>query len=153
MRFESSGRMLALSFNWTRGAAGVRAEASGRCYHRAMLSRPFAPATLYGLRLGRTVLLWLAVAMALAQVVAIRHAYSHPPGESSRQSGGKHPGGLAQCEACIAAVALGTAAPPPVPLLFAPLAQQLPQLLAPTDQTVAPQLRPYAIRAPPASSS
>ena len=118
-----------------------------------MLSRQFAPATLRGLRLGRTLLLWLAVLVALAQVVAIRHAYSHTPGESSRQSGGKHPGGLAQCEACIAAVALCTAAPPAVPLLFAALARQLPQRFAPVDQLVVPHVRPYAIRAPPASSS
>lgn len=118
-----------------------------------MLSRPFAPATLRGIRVARTVLLWLAVVVALAQVVAIRHAYSHTPGETSRQSGGKHPGGLAHCEACIAAVALGTAAPPPVPLLFAALAQQLPQLVAPADQVVAPRQQPYAIRAPPAISS
>ena len=98
-------------------------------------------------------LLWLAVLVALAQVVAIRHAYSHTAGEAGRQSSGKHPGGLAQCEACIAAVALGTAAPPAVPLLFAALARQLPQLLAPVDRFVAPRLRLYAIRAPPASSS
>ena len=98
-------------------------------------------------------LVWLAIMVALAQVVAIRHAYSHTPGESSRQSSGKHPAGLAQCEACIAAGALGTAAPPAVPQQYAPLARQLPQLVAPAHQLIAPQLRPYAIRAPPASSS
>ena len=122
------------------------------CYHRAMVSPHFACATLRGLRFGRAVLLWLAVLVALAQVVAIRHAYSHTAGEPSRQSSGKHPGGLAQCEACIAAVALGTAALPAVPLLFAALARQLPPLLAPVGGFVASQLRPYAIRAPPTGS-
>ena len=65
-----------------------------------MLSRPVFAASRARLRFARTALLWLALVMALAQVVAIRHAYSHAPGESSSQSGAKHPGGLAHCEVC-----------------------------------------------------
>lgn len=98
------------------------------------------------------VLLWLALVLAVAQVVAIRHAYTHTPGEGTNQSG-KHPGGLTHCDACIAAVALGGAAPPPAPLLFAAPAAQHPHLFAPAKQFIAPQPRPYAIRAPPAISS
>jgi hypothetical protein len=98
-------------------------------------------------------LLWLALVLALAQVVAIRHAYSHTPGEAGTQSGGKHPGGLAHCEACIAVVALGAGAPPATPLFLAALEHQLPQPVAPADHAIAPQQRPYAIRAPPAIAS
>ena len=118
-----------------------------------MVSRSFASVSLRGIRLARTALLWLALVVGLAQVVAIRHAYSHVPGETTTQSGGKHPGGLAQCDACIAAVALGGSAPPPAPFVFAASPQQFAQLFAPADCPLAPQQRPYAIRAPPAISS
>ena len=114
-----------------------------------MLTRPFAPAS----RVARTALLWLALVMALAQVAAIRHAYTHTPAEASSQSGSKHPGGLAHCDACIAAVALGAGAPPAEPLLFAAPERQLPCVVAFTGHTAPPQQRPYPIRAPPAIST
>jgi hypothetical protein len=114
-----------------------------------MLTRPFAPAS----RVARTALLWLALVLALAQVAAIRHAYSHTPGEATTQSGSKHPGGLAHCDACVAAVALGAGAPPAVPLFFAALDQQLPGVVAIVGHFAPPQQRPYPIRAPPAIAS
>lgn len=118
-----------------------------------MASRPFAPASPRGVRFARMALLALALLLALAQGLAIRHAYSHAPGEATTQSGGKHPGGLAHCEACVVAAAIGGAAPPATPLLFAAAAAQQPQPQASTGQAPAPQQRPYAIRAPPASAS
>jgi hypothetical protein len=118
-----------------------------------MLSRPLASNSPRALRVARTALLWLALVLALAQTVAIAHAYTHVPGDTGTQSGSKHPGGLAHCDACIAAVALAGGAPPPVPLLFAAPAQQLPHVAAPAAHSLAPQQRPYAIRAPPAIAS
>ena len=113
-----------------------------------MLSRPIASTS----RFARVALLWLALVLALAQVVAIRHAYSHTPGETTSQSGGKHSGGLAHCDACVVAAALGAGAPPSTPLTFAALDQQAPPAIAFAIQAAAPQHRPYAIRAPPASA-
>jgi len=118
-----------------------------------MALRPFPLASLRGIRFARLALLWLALVMALAQTVAVRHAYSHTTAETLAQNAGKHPGGLAHCEACIAVAAIGGAAPPAAPLLFAAPAQQLPQLLALAAPRIAPQQRPYAIRAPPATAS
>lgn len=118
-----------------------------------MAFRPSPVASLRGLRFARLALLWLALVMALAQTVAIRHSYSHSTAETLAQNAGKHPGGLAHCESCIVAAAIGGAAPPPAPLLFAALAQQLPQFLALAASHFAPQPRPYAIRAPPANAS
>ena len=118
-----------------------------------MVSRPPVSAALRANRVTRAALLLLALVMALAQVVAVRHAYSHTPTESSSPSGSKHPGGLAHCDACIAAVALGGAAPPPAPLVFAAAGQQLPQPVAIADHPVPPQPRPYSIRAPPVLAS
>ena len=115
-----------------------------------MLSRPFDPASSRANRLARTALLWLALVLALAQTVAVSHAYTHSPTEAGTLSGSKHPGGLAHCDACIAAVALAGGAPPPAPLLFAAAAHPQPHGAAPAAQSLAPQLRPYAIRAPPA---
>ena len=122
-------------------------------YHLGMVSRPIAVTSRRGVRFARTALLWLALVLALAQVIAIRHAYTHVTGETTSQSGGKHPGGLAHCDACIAAVALGGAAPPPAALLIAAPAQQLPHLIAATAYSIAPRQHPYAIRAPPAIAS
>lgn len=119
-------------------------------YHPRMASRPFPFASLRGIRFARLGLLWLVLVMALAQTVAIRHSYSHTTAETLAQNAGKHPGGLAHCESCIAAAAIGGAAPPCTPLLFAAAAQQLPQLIALAGPHFAPQQRPYAIRAPPA---
>ena len=98
-------------------------------------------------------LLWLALALGLAQAVAIRHGYSHNPGEITTQSAGKHPGGLAHCHSCIAAVAVGGAAPHSPTVLLLASGQQSPHPVAATVAHIAPQQRPYAIRAPPAISS
>jgi hypothetical protein len=121
-------------------------------YHPRMASRPSHLASLRGIRFARLALLWLALVLGLAQTLAISHAYSHVPAELSAQSAGKHPGGLAHCESCIAAAAIGGAAPPPAPLLFADLAQAPPQLPAAAARHMAPQPLPYAIRAPPAAA-
>ena len=115
-----------------------------------MVSPHFACATLRGLRFGRAVLLWLAVLVALAQVVAIRHAYSHTAGEPSRQSSGKHPGGIAHCHSCIVAATIGGGAPPTSALLLLALADLQPAIFAPAVERSTPRNRPYAIRAPPA---
>lgn len=99
-------------------------------------------------------LVWLALVLALAQVAAIRHAYSHAPGEqASGKSSGKHSGSLAHCDACVAAVALGSGAPPPPPVLFAAGTEQLEHGSAAAVHSLAPQQRPYAIRAPPVLAS
>lgn len=118
-----------------------------------MASRPSPLASLRGIRFARLALLWLVLVMALAQTVAIRHSYSHTTAETLAQNAGKHPGGLAHCESCIAAAAIGGAAPPTSPLLFAAPAQQLPHLVALAAPHFAPQQRPYAIRAPPVAIS
>jgi hypothetical protein len=120
-----------------------------------MESRPSPLASLRGLCMARLALLWLALAlvMALAQTVAVRHAYSHTTAEALALKGGKHSGGLAQCDSCIVAAAIGGAAPPAAPLLFAAPAQQPPLLVARVAPQFAPQQRPYAIRAPPAFAS
>ena len=115
-----------------------------------MASPPFALVSLRSIRFARLALLWLALVMAMAQTVAIGHAYSHGPGEPATQSAGKHPGGLAHCHVCIAAAAIGGAAPPTVALILFAAAQQLPIASSRTAQHLAPQQRPYAIRAPPA---
>lgn len=117
-----------------------------------MVSRPFSRISPRAVRVARTALLLLALLLALAQVVAIRHAYTHAPAEGSSQSG-KHPGGLAHCDACIAAITLGGAAPAPAPLLFAALAAEASLLSTPEQPAVTPQRRRYRIRAPPAISS
>lgn len=111
-----------------------------------MVSRSSAPASR---RVVRIALLWLALVMAIAQTVALLHAYSHSPDETSSQSAGKHPGGLAHCQSCIVAASIGGAAPPGPALLLPTLGQQLPQVVAPAREHLAPQQRPYAIRAPP----
>lgn len=103
--------------------------------------------------MARIALLWLALLLALAQTVAIQHVYSHSPGEARASSAGKHPGGLAHCDSCIVAAALGGAAPPTVALLLPMLAQQLPRVHQTAAQQPGPQYRSYAIRAPPAIAS
>ncbi len=118
-----------------------------------MAMPPFALASLRRLRFPRTALLWLALVMALAQTVAIGHASSHGPGETASQSAGKHPGGLAHCQSCIAAAALGSAPPPTAVLLLAAAGQQASAPFAQPAPHSAPQQRPYAIRAPPADLS
>ena len=66
-------------------------------YHPRMLSRPIASTS----RLVRIALLWLALVLAVAQVVAVRHVYSHAPGESSSQSGSKHSGEGYVVQSCV----------------------------------------------------
>lgn len=122
-------------------------------YHRRMASRPFALAPSRAVRCTRMALLALALLMALAQAVAIRHAYSHTPGEAATHSGAKHPGGLAHCETCIVAAAIGGAAPPGPALLPVAAALPAPDLTAAFAPRSAPPLRPYAIRAPPRIAS
>jgi hypothetical protein len=115
-----------------------------------MHSRPLAPTASRAHRFARTALLWLALVLALAQTVAISHAYTHVPGDAGTQTGGKHPGALAHCDACVAAAALAGGAPPPAPLLFAAPAIAPAHQVTPAAHRIAPQHRPYAIRAPPA---
>lgn len=118
-----------------------------------MASRPPALATHRSSRAVRVALLWLALVMAIAQTVAVRHAYSHSPDETTSQSAGKHPGGLAHCHSCIAAAAFGAAPPMAAALLLPDAAQHLPPTVTAAGQRVTPQQRPYAIRAPPSVAS
>lgn len=114
---------------------------------------PFTLASLRRLRFARLALLWLALVMVLAQTVAIGHGFNHSPAETAGQSAGKHPGGLAHCQSCVAAATLGGAPPPPPVLLLAAAGRQSPPAFAQPAQHTEPQQRPYAIRAPPADIS
>lgn len=118
-----------------------------------MALRPDARTTRPATRLARMTLVWLALVLALAQAVAIRHAYSHEPADAASHAAGKHPGGLAHCNACIAAAAIGGTAPPSAALVLPALAQQRPELAARTAHYTGAQQRPYAIRAPPLAAS
>lgn len=122
-------------------------------YDRRMAMPPFTLASLRRLRFARMALLWLALVMALAQTVAIGHASSHGPAETAGQSAGKHPGGLAHCQSCVAAAAFGGAPPPTPVLLLAATGRESPPAFAQPAQHTAPQQRPYAIRAPPVDLS
>ena len=118
-----------------------------------MFARPRARVSPRAFRFARIALLWLALAMALAQLVAVRHVYSHVPGEAGTQTGSKHSGGVAQCDACIAAVALGAGGPPAAALVIAAIRNPSPPPITAVVASIAPQQRPYAIRAPPISAS
>lgn len=118
-----------------------------------MAPRPFHFASLRGNRMARIALLWLALVMGMAQALAIQHGYSHSPGEPATQAAGKHPGGLAHCNSCIAAATLGGAASPAGMLLLAVATHQAPHIFTATAPRLAPQQRPYAIRAPPSTAS
>lgn len=108
------------------------------------------------MRSARAALLWLALALvlAIAQTIAIRHAYSHAPGESSSPSSqGKHAGGLAHCQSCVVAASMGGGAPPGAVLLLAVAATQQLAIFTVAADHSGPHERPYAIRAPPALAS
>ena len=109
-----------------------------------------APAFRLRLRVAPVVLLWLALLLATAQTIAVRHAYTHSPGEPSSTSQGKHTGGLAHCHSCIVAATVGGGAPPTATLTLLAVADH--QLASSTRavERCGPQNRPYAIRAPPA---
>ena len=94
-------------------------------------------------------LLWLALLVALAQAIAIGHSYTHDASDSPARSSGQHPGGLAHCLSCVAAAAVGGAAPPTSALPLLALAPPSPRTSTPVPVRFAPQQRPYAIRAPP----
>ena len=114
---------------------------------------PPAPACQPRSRKAPALLLWLALLLAIAQTIAIRHAYTHAPGEAPPTSQGKHAGGLAHCHSCIVAATLGGGALPATPLLLLAVAEQQPAIFAPAAEHASPQDRPYAIRAPPAIAS
>lgn len=122
-------------------------------YHARMASRSLALARPGAVRYTRTALLALALLIVLAQVVALRHAYSHTPAEATTQSGGKHPGGLTHCGTCIVAAAIGGAAPPAATPLTVRVALQPPVVFAAVAPCREPLMRPYAIRAPPIPAS
>ena len=123
-------------------------------YHLEMASWPLASActSRSGLRFARLALLWLALLLGLAQTVAIRHTYSHSPDET-QSSAGKHPGGLAHCNACIVAASLGGGPPPAAALPLPASARVLPRLTTPVVWRLEPPYQPYAIRAPPVTSA
>jgi hypothetical protein len=105
-------------------------------------------------RFTRTLLFWLALLLALAQVAAVRHAYSHNPLEAGTQStGSKHSGGVADCGLCIVAAGIGGAAPPGASLSLPVLPQQQAAATPAIAAPLAAQQRPYAIRAPPVTAS
>lgn len=118
-----------------------------------MATRPVLHAPLCSLRITRIVLLWLALLLAIGQLVAIHHAYSHNLAESSNAAAGKHTAGLGHCHLCIVAAGIGGAPPPSPRLLLPVLAQHAPGLPVLLAQRAAPLYRPYAIRAPPATAS
>jgi hypothetical protein len=123
------------------------------CANIRVMARRSTLASLQSrLRFARSGLLWLALLLALAQTVAIRHGYSHSVAESASTAAGKHSGGLAHCQSCIAAAAIGGAAPPPPALLLAQPITQAPLVSVASVQHAPSPYRPYAIRAPPALS-
>ena len=121
-------------------------------YHSRMAPWPLVPArtSRSGLRFARLALLWLALLLGLAQTVAIRHTYSHVPDETS-SAAGKHPGGLAHCNACIVAASLGSGPPAAAALLPPVPARVLPSVPTPVVRRLEPPEQAYAIRAPPAA--
>jgi hypothetical protein len=123
------------------------------CYHPAMAPSPSSLALHRNSRLLRVALLWLALLVALAQTLAVAHASTHGPDETTAQAAGKHPGGLAHCLSCIVAAAVGGAAPPASALPLAVATHPAPLAVALAVFPASPQSRPYAIRAPPRLAS
>ena len=118
-------------------------------YHPRMPTRPQIVASPLRMRFARMALLWMALLLALAQTAAIRHSYSHAPGETSSESGAKHTGGLAHCQTCIVAASMGCGAPPCAALTLATFVDQPTSVSPPALRLFAPQHQPYAIRASP----
>jgi hypothetical protein len=119
-----------------------------------MPSRPYPLVLLRSARTTRIVLLWLALLLALAQVVAVRHTYSHTLADGASSSVPvKHPGGLGHCDLCVVAAGIGGAAPPSTALSLPVVEQQSAQVAVQAPVASALPHRPYAIRAPPVIAS
>jgi hypothetical protein len=95
-------------------------------------------------------LLWLALLLPVAQLGAAWHAVSHSRLDAIGEADGKPALPHAHCDLCLAAAALGSAAPagepPLVPLLS--VRHAMPRVDAASVWT-APSARPYESRAPP----
>lgn len=104
-------------------------------------------------------LLWLALLLPLAQVVANGHVLSHVNGDASAAStnfgaaGGKHALHQTVCDLCLTAAAIGGAAPFDVPPSLPYLAARHTAPLAQSSGVwQAPLVRAYLSRAPPTST-
>jgi hypothetical protein len=108
-----------------------------------------APSTRFK-RSTRAWLLWLCLALGLVHSMGIWHAYSHSPVEAGDSSIPKqHAAGGAACGLCVGLAGLGTGAPAAQPHLRLQQFEHQPPIFASPVQQQSPQLRPYAIRAPP----
>ncbi len=97
-------------------------------------------------------LLWLAALLPLAQTAALAHAASHGLASQAAGDDDKALAHAAHCDLCLAAAALGGAAPAPVletPLLPAPAVP--PQAATATAPVTTPAAWAWQSRAPPAS--
>ena len=95
-------------------------------------------------------LLWLALLTPLAQTAAAWHALSHPRPEAVAKPGDKQALHQTQCDLCLAAAALGSAAPTGrPPSLPRPSARHgLPDADSRPGWSL-PPAQPYQSRAPP----
>lgn len=95
-----------------------------------------------------TWVLWLALLLPLAQLAAGQHRLAHALADAANPA--KLAAHLATCDQCLAAAAVGSAAPAPVVALPAlpPLRHAVPQVGRSTPR-LAPPTRHYLIRAPP----
>jgi hypothetical protein len=112
--------------------------------------RPTLGSTLRGLaRAGRVWLLGLALAVVAAHSLAAWHLYSHDLAEAAAQSSGKKPAASEVCVICIAIAGIGGGAPAQPTWQPERFAHEAPLPVRPAVPHLAPQPRPYAIRAPP----
>lgn len=91
---------------------------------------------------------WLALLLPLAQLAAGQHRLAHALADGANPA--KQAAHLATCDQCLAAAAVGSAAPAPAVAL--PAEPALRDAVPPAEQPaprLAPPLRHYLIRAPP----
>lgn len=99
-------------------------------------------------------LLWLALAIPLAQAAVARHLLSHPATEAvAAQAGKKAAVHQPACELCLVAATLGGGLPSDgAPSTPAPAAAHEAPAAVPSSVWQPPPVRPYRSRAPPALS-
>jgi hypothetical protein len=95
----------------------------------------------------------LAFILAAAHSVAVWHAFTHEATERTSTRSGKQLAHAEPCGLCVAAASIGGAAATSPILLLRDFAQQPPGALAEHEHLLAPERRPYAIRAPPVTHS
>jgi phosphatidylglycerophosphate synthase len=112
--------------------------------------RPTLGSTLPGLaRAGRAWLLWLALAVVAAHSLAAWHVYSHGLAEEAARFSGKKQAASETCAICIAIAGIGGGAPAQPTWQPERFAHEAPLPVRCPVPHLAPQPRPYAIRAPP----